>query len=165
MHSWYYERKLTYLWNTMLNYHLNITICKDLACQTLWHNVRHENDNEINWHFYSFKTFKLSFPCIVPKIDNIFWWLIINSNGYTKFENFQKCHTNGAEYRGQTHIHDGRHRGATDGEYWVPLYANIRGGCPYIRIMGVLIFGLWACPYIRTKFDFWKAGKLPIFRI
>ena len=89
----------------MLNYHLNITICKDLACQTLWHNVRHENDNEINWHFYSFKTFKLSFPCIVPKIDNIFWWLIINSNGYTKFENFQKCHTNGAEYRGQTHIY------------------------------------------------------------
>ena len=89
----------------MLNYHLNITICKDLACQTLWHNVRHENDNEINWHFYSFKTFKLSFPCIVPKIDNIFWWLIINSNGYMKFENFQKCHTNGAEYRGQTHIY------------------------------------------------------------
>ena len=89
----------------MLNYHLNITICKDLACQTLWHNVRHENDNEINWHFYSFKTFKLSFPCIVPKIDNIFWWLIINSNGYTKFENFQKCQTNGAEYRGQTHIY------------------------------------------------------------
>ena len=88
----------------MLNYHLNITICKDLACQTFWHNVRHENDNEINWHFYSFKTFKLSFPCIVPKIDNIFWWLIINSNGYMKFENFQKCHTNGAEYRGQTHI-------------------------------------------------------------
>ena len=107
MHSWYYKRKLTYLWNTMLNYHLNITICKDLACQTFWHNVRHENDNEINWHFYSFKTFKLSFPCIVPKIDNIFWWLIINSNGYTKFENFQKCHTNGAEYRGQTHMWKG----------------------------------------------------------
>ena len=43
-----------------------------------------------------------------------------------------------------------------------PYMRILGGGCPYTRKLGVLIFELWACPYIRDTFDLWKAGKLPI---
>ena len=47
--------------------------------------------------FYQLGPFKLSFPYILYKIDNIFVRKILKWNPFDKFHFFRKCHTVGTE--------------------------------------------------------------------
>ena len=47
--------------------------------------------------FYQLDQFKLSFPYILYKIDNIFVRKILKCNPFDKFHIFRKCHTVGTK--------------------------------------------------------------------
>ena len=47
--------------------------------------------------FYQLRPFKLSFPYILYKIDNIFVRKILKCNPFDKFHIFRKCHTVGTK--------------------------------------------------------------------
>ena len=56
-------------------------------------------------------------------------------------------------------------------KYWCPYMRILGEGCPYMWKVGVLIFELWACPYIRAmgmplysrQFSFLKGWKTTHF--